>query len=1071
MASPPFEMLAQYRLQQQVGAGAMGVVHRAFDVDLERPVAIKLLHPDDAGDAELVQRFLREARSAAQVLHPNVALVYQAGQHDGRIYIVMEWLGGGDLAQALKQQGPLPWRDAAAAARDAAAGLAAAHAAGLVHRDIKPSNLMRNDAGKVKLVDFGLARLHESPSELTQTGMMLGTPAYMSPEQCRGEPATPLSDVYALGCTLFCLLAGKSPHADANAAAMLIGHLQRPLPDLRARVPGIPEALCRIVERAAAKEPLARYRDAAALLADLQALLDGRPLAATAADATLALTELDLPVARDASAAIDVPLALDAPAAPVAPPGNLPLETGALIGREGPLAQLDDLLRQSRLVTLTGPGGSGKTRLALHQARRQAARHADGAWVVELAALPAQADVALAVAAALGVAESTGEAVESALARHLAARDGLLVLDNCEHLVAAAAALTARLLAACPRLQVLATSRQALGCPGEYTLGVPPLAAPESLRLFAERARAVRPGFEIDAATAPVVAQICARLDGIPLAIELAAARVRSLAPAQIAARLDDAFKLLTSGHRTLLPRQQTLRALIDWSWDLLDAGERLALARCSVFAGEFTLEAAEAVLADDGAAAPAGLDPLDAVAALVDKSLLVATERAGAVRYAMLQTIRQYAAEKLGADDAFGTRRRHAAYYTGFVVAARGRFDSPDHAQVMAAIALEHEQARAALDAATAERWFDIALPLGVALANYWNLRGILADGVERVARLVAAVPPDGAETAALLRHGADLATRCGRNEQARAWLEQALPMARVAGETRIVGQLLNGLGSLAYAEGRYKRAERHFAEYLAAASAAGDRDGQIRAVNNLAIVLRRLGRPDEARRHFHGALASVHEMPNPRLVAYLKVNIGDLEEEDGRPAVARPYYEACLEVLAPLGETWGIALARAGLGKCALALGESAQARAQLEAALDLLQQLGERSTIAEAQDQLARIARIEGQADEAGMRALAALRLRIEAANLPDLAASFDTWALLTGAAQPAAAARLLGCAAAVRLAQRAPLEAAKARQDRALRDDLRRRLGEAAFEAAIAEGAANDPTALARALAGD
>ncbi|MDE2504266.1 MAG: tetratricopeptide repeat protein, partial [Burkholderiales bacterium] len=750
-------------------------------------------------------------------------------------------------------------------------------------------------------------------------------------------------------------------------------------------------------------------------------------------------------------------------------PGNLPLETGALIGREGPLAQLDDLLRQSRLVTLTGPGGSGKTRLALHEARRRAARHADGAWFVELAALPAGADVALAVAAALGVAESTGEAVEAALVRHLAARDLLLVLDNCEHLVAGAAALGARLLAACPRLQVLATSRQALGCPGEYTLGVPPLAAPESLRLFAERARAVRPGFEIDAAAAPVVAQICARLDGIPLAIELAAARMRSLAPAQIAARLDDAFKLLTSGHRTLLPRQQTLRALIDWSWDLLDPPQRLALARCSVFAGEFTLEAAEAVLADEADAGDAP-DALDSVAALVDKSLLVAAEREGRVRYAMLQTIRQYAAEKLLPADALRTRRRHAAYYGGFVVAARMRVDSADHAQAMAEIALEHEQARAALDAATAERWFDIALPLGIALANYWNLRGILADGVERVGRLVDAGPPDGAETAALLRHGADLATRCGRNDTARAWLERGLPMARAAGATRTLGQLLNGLGSLAHAEGRFKRAERHFAEYLAAASAAGDRDGQIRAVNNLAIVLRRLGRPDEARRHFHGALALLHEVPNPRLVAYLKVNVGDLEEEDGRPAVARPYYEACLEALLPLGETWGIALARGGLGKCALALGETALARAHLKAALELLQQLGERSTIAEALDQLARVARAEGDAEAAGARALESLRLRIEAASLPDLAASFDTWALLTGAAQPAAAARLLGCAAAVRLAHRAPLESARAGQERALRDELRRRLGDAAFEAAVAEGAANDPMSMARALAG-
>ncbi|MBL8315647.1 MAG: protein kinase [Rubrivivax sp.] len=1065
--------LLQYELVRKVGAGAMGAVYLARDTDLSRDVAIKLVHPTWAREEDRLQteeRFLREARSAARLNHPNVAVVYQVGRDAGVTFIAMEWIAGTDLGQVVGR-GPLPWREATAAIRDAAAALVAAHAQGLVHRDVKPSNLMRLASGAVKLVDFGLARLHEAPSDLTVSGAVLGTPAYMAPELFQAQAATPASDLYSLACTYYHLLTGRVPFPGAHMVSVMQQHVGTPMPDPRAEIPDLPAAVARIVARGAAKQPQQRYKDAASMLADLQAALDGHAGAAPS-------TAPGQPHG-DAGAGIAVAAAPATPSLPAPSTGNLPAEVGTFIGREQPIAQLSERLRQARLVTLTGPGGTGKTRLSQHVARLQASSYPDGVWLVELAALPVGGDATLAAAAVFGVRESTGQGVDVALARHLSDKHALLILDNCEHLIDSAAALAASLLARCAPLRLLATSRQALGTPGEVTLALPPMAvaaddAPvaslagiESVRFFVERARAARSGFACEGDTTTVVAQICRRLDGIPLAIELAAARVKVLSPQQISARLDNAFGLLAAGQRTLLPRQQTLQALIDWSWQLLDDGERRALARCSVFAGEFSLEAAEAVLADpEGEGAPFGV--IDALTSLVDKSLLVATERGGAMRYDMLQTIRDYAAAKLDPAQTLAARQRHARHYSDVLARAWKGIETAEHAATMAKVALEHGQARAAFEAALEQRWFDIALPLGNLLANYWNLAGVLVDGLARVSRLLALKPPPGPETAAVLRRAADLAVRCGQLDAARGWLEEGLTMARSHGDVQTAARLLNGLGALAYSQGLYEVAAQRFAEYLDECRARADVDGQIRAVNNLAIALRRLGRPDEARRHFHDALAQLQSMSNQRLVAYLNVNLGDLEEEDGRHAQARLHYQACLGILLPLDDDWGVALARAGLGKCALAEGDGATARAQLHAALVLLRTLGERATVAEALDHLARTALADGQLDEAGSLATEALQLRLEAENLPDVASSLDTWTALLAANHPDHAARLLGCAAAVRASHHAPLESARRRAEQALRDTLARRLGDDRFEQARAEGAASDPMLLAQAL---
>ncbi|MEC4570080.1 BTAD domain-containing putative transcriptional regulator [Streptomyces virginiae] len=461
------------------------------------------------------------------------------------------------------------------------------------------------------------------------------------------------------------------------------------------------------------------------------------------------------PQARTPQAPPGEPTA-DAVHPPEAPRGNLRPRLNSFVGREPELASLHGDLTRLRLITLTGPGGSGKTRLAEHAA----AAHPEPGWLVELARLDHPAAVPGAVLSALGLRENSLVAREtpaptaatdptSRLVEHCAHRSLLLVLDNCEHVVEAAAELTERLLTHCPGVRVLATSREPLGIPGETVRPVEPLPPDPAHRLFADRGAAARAGFTVDEDPA-AVAEICARLDGLPLAIELAAARLRLLTPRQIADRLDDRFRLLTSGARTVLPRQQTLRAVVDWSWDLLDEAERTVLRRLSVFAGGCDLAAAEAVCADPSG--DADQDVADTLGSLVDKSLVLAEPyEARGMRYRMLETIHEYAAERAAAHpaDARATARRHAAHYLAFAEQAEPLIRSAAQLPWIRLVETELDNLRTALHTTTVDHVdVESAQRLAFALGWFWWLRNYRGEGAEWTARILAltpAHPPEG--------------------------------------------------------------------------------------------------------------------------------------------------------------------------------------------------------------------------------------------------------------------------------------------------------------------------------------
>jgi predicted ATPase/class 3 adenylate cyclase len=650
-------------------------------------------------------------------------------------------------------------------------------------------------------------------------------------------------------------------------------------------------------------------------------------------------------------------------------PQNLPLQLTSFVGRESQLATLTGLLKTTRLLTLTGAAGSGKTRLALQLAAERAEDYPEGIWFIDLAALTDPALVPQTVAAALSVREVPGRPLPDVLAEALRPRTLLLVLDNCEHLIESCAELAERLLRACPGVWVLATSREALNVAGEVAWPVPALSIPdprdlphnepanslsqyEAVRLFVERAVMAKPDFTVTNQNAPAVAQICHQLDGVPLAIELAAARVKVMAVEQIAARLNDRFRLLTGGSRTALPRHQTLRAAIDWSYGLLSEPERQVLRRLSVFAGGWSLEAAEAVCAGEGLE---GWEALELQAHLIDKSLVLLEQTPGGeARYRLLGTIRQYAADRLvEAGEAAATRDRHFDWYLDLAQKAEPELRGARSAEWLERLEQEHENLRAALEWSVArEDDGEPALRLAGELGRFWYTRSYFDEGshwleVARTKAVAAAAAPQ----ARALRWSAALKVQQGIRDQARELLEQALKLYRELDDKRGLARALISMGNVHLGGSDPEVGRPFYEEGLAAARKVGDMRDAATALGNLG-ELARLG--------------------------------GDLES-------ARTYYQESVDAHGE-SETEGLSVSLFNLGQLSLLANDSATARGLYHASLTISAKLGARTMIAAAWDGLAGVAVLEGQPERAGRLIGAAEAMRkainakVDASDLP-------------------------------------------------------------------------------------
>jgi non-specific serine/threonine protein kinase len=777
-----------------------------------------------------------------------------------------------------------------------------------------------------------------------------------------------------------------------------------------------------------------------------------------------------------------------APAGPRPPAGHLPPVLSSFVGRQAELEMVVRLLAGDgvRLLTLTGPGGSGKTRLALRAAEAARADFPDGVWLVELAALADPALVPQAVAAALGVGEEAGRPLFATLAAALGDRRALLVLDNCEHLIDACAWLAEALLRACPDLGILATSRAPLGVTGEVvrcvpSLGVVPadhlptveaVGASEAAQLFVERAAAAQPAFALTPATAPLVAQLCRRLDGLPLALELAAARLRVLSLEQLVQRLDDRFHLLAGGSRTALPRQRTLRATLDWSHDLLGGPQRVLLRRLSVFAGSWTLAAAEAVGAGDGIAPG---EVLDLLAALVDQSLVQVDTRASEGRYGLLETVRQYALERLReAGEEAAVRDRHLAWCLALVEQAEPRLTGPEQADWLARLEAEHDTLRAALAWAAESGAVERGSRLASGLWRFWFMRGRLGEGLQWLEAVIAHGDGIAAAARAKALTGAGwLARRRGEAARATTWYEASLALYRELDDKRAIAEALNDLAMTLAEQRDYARAAALHEESLALCRELDERRGSAVALTNLGRVMNDRGEYARAVALHEEALALFRELGDTANIAYVLENLPVSLTEQGDYARALALLDECLALRRALGDHVGVAMALLNMGRVACYQRDYARSTALLEESLALRRALGMTRRLANPLLRLAMTVRDQGDPARAVALLHESLPLFAEAGDRRGLALCLEETAqAAAGCGQPDRAARLLGAAAAIREAIGAPRE----RADRPAFDRtvavLRAALGEADLAAAWAAGRGLSPeqaVAEARAVA--
>jgi predicted ATPase len=682
--------------------------------------------------------------------------------------------------------------------------------------------------------------------------------------------------------------------------------------------------------------------------------------------------------------------------------GNLPAGVTSFVGREHELATVADLLSSARLCTLVGVGGVGKTRLGLEAARRLSPRFADGVWFVDLAPLAEPALVPAAALAALGLQEAQDIAAVATLCRHLRGRTALLLLDNCEHLLEASTQLAGDVLRACPGVCVIATSREVLGLPGEAVVRVPPFSVPQSgaghagtietllayeaSRLFVERAHLAAPDVELRPEDVPAVVRICRRLDGIPLALELAASRLRILAAGELADRLDDAFRLLDGG-RVGGPRHQTLRAAVDWSYQLLADCERSLFARLSVFAGGWTLGAAASVCGEESDGASAGGVVLERLAALVDKSLVVAETRPDGTRYRLLETLRQYGAQKLAAaGEAAAIRDRHAACYLSLARGSAERLrggEDEDPDTWLAMLEAEHDNLRAVIDWLTASGRLEAAVRACQTLAGFWTRRGHAREGQARLERVLAEPGwrDESARVDALLTAAALAWARADVPAQQRL-AESALEASRAAGYRRGEVIALARLGMAAGYRGEYAAARAFEAEARALARAGGEPWSPAHQLGNVA---RDEGDFACAWQVYERALAHQRERCDRTEVGHVLSNMGWLALFEGELERSHRLQSESLAIRRADRDGREIAVSTTALGLVALAAGDRVGAWEQLATGL----------------------------------------RGHLDLGNLWGIALSLEGFAGLAAGGEPTAALRLAGAAEKLREAMQRPV----------------------------------------------
>lgn len=660
-------------------------------------------------------------------------------------------------------------------------------------------------------------------------------------------------------------------------------------------------------------------------------------------------------------------------------PNNLPVQLTTFVGRESVVEQVKNLFRQTHLLTLVGSGGSGKTRLALQVAADMIDEFDNGVYVAELAPVFDPSLIVQTILNALERKEESGKTPKESLTEFLKDKNMMIILDNCEHLIDECAVVVELLLSKCGKLKIFATSREALNCSGEQTYRVPSLSLPdisanlnadiltqyESVRLFIDRAVAVNPDFNVNNSNAPSLAEICARLDGIPLAIELAAARTKILSVEKICERLDDRFNLLTGGKRTALPRQQTLKALVDWSYELLSDREQILWNRLSVFNGGWTLEAAEEICCDDDLGKEKILDLLHLLA---EKSVIVYEE--DKERFRILESLKQYGKDKLNeTNETVEFLSRHLKYFMEVSETAEPNLSGSEILMWLNRLEADHLNMQSAVEWSINAGDREAGARLAGALWRFWDIRGHFSTGRKLIDSILNNVEGISDTThRKLLLRAAQLARFQCDFETAQKYYEESLKISIQLNERPAIAECINGLGNMQLELRNFDAAQRYYEESLLIRKEIGDKLGLANSLHNLGNLYFVQGDLENGRKYYEDSLELKREIGEKRGIANTLHNLGNLAFDMENNELGRRYSEESLALRRELGDKRGISESLYNIGNASMIEGNYEQALGLFEESITLCRELGEKRDVAKSLNNIGNIKLIQERYDEA-------------------------------------------------------------------------------------------------------
>jgi len=901
---PPIRKViaSKYQILEELGKGGMGIVYKAKDTKLDRIVALKFLPPELTQDDDVRERFIQEAKTAAALNHPNITTIHEIDEDEGRTFIAMEYVEGKSLKDKIKS-GLLTMDEAVEIASQVASAILEAHEKGIVHRDIKPANIMLKEKGQAKIVDFGIAKL-VGQVRLTRTGTTIGTVAYMSPEQAKGDEVDHRSDIWSMGVVLYEMLTGKLPFKGNHEQTMIYSILNANPISPKKYLEDLPDSINVVIDRALQKDPSDRFQSSDEFL---NALKSPGP-------------ESKISLGKKKH--------------------NLPVYLTSFIGREKEIEEINSLLMKHRLLTITGAGGCGKTRLAIEAVKGLANIAEDGVWFVDLAPITESDLVPESIAGILKVKEESHRPLVESIIARWKEKNVLIVMDNCEHLVEACSRTVEHLLREVPGLHILATSREALNAPGEMTWRVPSLSllesdrvenvekireSSEAVRLFEDRARAVQHAFLLTEKNTPTVLQICQHLDGIPLAIELAAARVKILGLDDILNRLDERFQVLARGTRGVMERHKTLRAAVDWSYALLTQEEKFLFNRLAVFVGGFDMDAVENVCTDERVTKER---ILEIFASLVDKSLVVTeTQADGSVRYGLQETLRHYAREKLaesGEENVY--QEGHFAHFHQLAETAYTR--RLDETSVwLGRLETEHENLREALE--WARSFPDKLLELSGSLGWFWLAHSHLNTACVYLSNALSKQQEHSFAVARAWFGLGLIQLWRGNFSEGTSSIEKSMTLWQELGEQKELTHALIDLGRLSSAFGDHKKGMEFSEKGLKIAEKLADPRLICRSQESLCFGYVTQFLPDKAEPMAKQTMAKAIELDMPREIMMTRHYYADcaLERDEFKEAERR--YSESLKAALDYGDIWeaaaemqGMAMGIAGQGRYTKAL-----------------------------------------------------------------------------------------------------------------------------------------------------